>query len=70
MARPVHPGFSPLVERFFGATDQAFGLPKRIYCDNSREFLSTATLEAYIQNQVEILFGALPTRAGEDPDVT
>jgi hypothetical protein len=66
MTRPV---YFPIVERLFSATDQAFGLPKRIYCDNSCEFFSIATLEKYNRKQVEILFGALPPRSGEDADV-
>lgn len=68
MARSVHPDLSPIVERIFSAVDRAFGIPKRIYYDNSHEFCSLSTLDAFVREQVDLVSGDLRQRPGKDTD--
>jgi len=66
--RSVHNHLSPIVERIFGAIDHAFGIPTRVYRDNSREFYSLSTLDSFVQEQVDLVCADLRKRPDEDTD--
>ncbi|WP_431203195.1 hypothetical protein ACQ86E_31070 [Bradyrhizobium betae] len=68
MARPIHPNLSPVVERVFSAIDRTFGIPERIYYDNSNEVCSLGTLDAFLRAHVDLIYGELRQHPGKDTD--
>ncbi|MFZ5712365.1 MAG: hypothetical protein ACOY3N_05935 [Bradyrhizobium sp.] len=68
MACYADPDFTPVVEPIFSAVDRTFGLPTRIYYDNSREFCSLSTLDSFVQEQVDRVCADLRKPPDEDAD--
>lgn len=66
--RSVHNHLSSIVERIFCAIDRAFGIPTRVYHDNSREFCGLSTLNPFVQEQVDLVCADLRKRPDEDAD--